>query len=62
MFPLNPEQAVYKSYVIQTILYGSEVWSMKGNKIRIWQRPEISVVRAMCGVQVKDRTDQKTFC
>ena len=37
------------------MLYGSEAWCLKENEMGILQRTEISMVIAMCGVQLKDR-------
>ena len=37
------------------ILYGSEAWCLKESEMGILQRTEGSMVRAMCGVQLKDR-------
>ena len=46
--------AVYMSYVRPAILYGSEAWCLKESETEIF-RTEGSMVRAMCGVQLKDR-------
>ena len=46
--------AVYERYVRPTILYGSEAWCQKENEIAILQCSERSMVRAMCGVKLKD--------
>ena len=37
------------------MLYGSRAWCLKESEIGILQRTERSMVRAMCGVQLKDR-------
>ena len=37
------------------ILYGSEAWCLKESEMGILQRTERSMVRALCGVQLKDR-------
>ena len=50
---LKLKGAVYKAYVSQTILYGSEESCLKD--MGILRRTERSMVRAMCGVQLKDR-------
>ena len=47
--------AVYKQYVRPAILYGSEAWCLKESEMGILQRTERSMVRAMCGAQLKDR-------
>ena len=47
--------AVYKSYVRPAILYGSEAWCLTESEMKILRWAERSTVRAMCGVQLKDR-------
>ena len=37
------------------MLYGSEAWCLKASEIGILQKTERSLVRAMCGLQLKDR-------
>ena len=54
-FPLMLKGAVHKSYVRPTILYGSEAWCLKESEMGILPRTKISMVRAMCGVSLKDR-------
>ena len=54
-FPLRLKGAVYKSYVWPAILYGSEVWCLRESEMVILQRTERSLVRAVYGVQLKDR-------
>ena len=54
-FPLKLKGAVYKSCVRPAILYDSEACCLKENEMGILQRTERSMVRAMCGVQLKDR-------
>ena len=54
-FPLKLKWAVYRSYVRPAILYGSAAWCLKEIEMGILQRTERSLVRAMCGVQLKDR-------
>ena len=54
-FLLKLKRSVYWSYVRPAILYGSEAWSLKESEMGILQRTERSMVRAMCGVQLKDR-------
>ena len=54
-FPLWLKGAVYMSYVLPAILFGSEAWCLKESEIGILQRIERSMVRAMCGVQLIDR-------
>ena len=43
------------SYVRPEILYGSEAWCLKESELGILRRTEKTMVRAMCGVQLKDR-------
>ena len=54
-FPLRLKGTVYKSYVNLVMLYGSEAWCLKESEMGMLQRTERSMVRAMCGVQLKDR-------
>ena len=54
-FPLILKGAVNKSYVRPAMLYGSEVWRLKESEMEILRWTEGSMVRAMCGVQLKDR-------
>ena len=51
---LKRKGAAYKSYVRPAILYGSEAWCLKESEIGILRRTESSMVRAICGVQLKD--------
>ena len=53
-FPLRQKWAVYVSYVRPAILYGSEAWCLKENEMEILRRTERSMMRAMCGVQLKN--------
>ena len=54
-FPLKQKGAVNKSYVRPAILHRGEAWCLKESEMGISQRTERSMVRAMCGVQFKDR-------
>ena len=54
-FPIELKGAVYGNYVRPAILYESEALCLKENEIGILHRTEISMVRAMCGVQLNDR-------
>ena len=47
--------AVCRSYVKLAMLYESEEWCLKESEMGTLQRTEKSMVRAMCGVQLKDR-------
>ena len=54
-FPLKLKGADYKSYERPKMPYKSEAWCLKVSEIGILQRTERSMVREMCGVQLKDR-------
>ena len=54
-FPLTLKGAVNKSYVRPPILHGSEAWYLKESEMGILRRTETSMVRVMCGVQLKDK-------
>ena len=54
-FPLRLNGSVYLSYVMPAILYGSEALCLKESEMVILWRTEESMVRAMCGVQLKDK-------
>ena len=47
--------AVCMSYVTPSILYGIEAWCQKESEMEILCRTERSMVRAMCGVQLRYR-------
>ena len=49
------KETVYMSYVRSAIVHGSEAWRPNKSEMGILQRAERSMVRAMCGVQLKDR-------
>ena len=51
-FPLKLNRAVYESYVWPAMLYGSEAWCLIESEMGILLT-ERSMVRAMCGVQLK---------
>ena len=51
---LKLKVAVYESYVGPAILYGCKAWWLKESEMGILRRTERSMVRAMCGVQIKD--------
>ena len=46
---------LFISYVRPVILHRSEAWCLKESEMGILRRTERSTVRAMCGVQLKDR-------
>ena len=54
IFPLRLKVAVCKSCVRPAMLYGSEAWRLKESEMVILRRTERSMVRSMCGVQLKD--------
>ena len=39
------------------MLYGSEAWCLKESEMGILRMTERSMVRAMCGAQLKDKKD-----
>ena len=49
IFPQNMKGAVYRS------MCGSEAWCLKESEVEILRRTERTMVRAMCGVQLKDK-------
>ena len=59
--PLRLKGAVYRCYVRQAILYGSEAWCLKESEMGILRRTERSMVGAMCRVQLKDRIRSMDF-
>ena len=54
-FPLGLNRAGYECCVRPTMLYACEAWCLKQSEMGILQRAKGSMVRAMCGVQLKDR-------
>ena len=60
-FPLGLKGAVCMRYVRPAILYGSEAWCEKISKMSVLRGTEGFMVRAMCGVQLKDRTRSLDF-
>ena len=54
-FSLRLERAVYQSYVRPAMLYGSETWCLRECEMVNLQRTERSMVKAMYGVQLRDR-------
>ena len=57
IFPLKLKGAVFKSYVRPALLYGSESWCLKESEMGILRRTDRSMVRAMCGAQLKYKKD-----
>ena len=60
-FPQKLKEAAHMSYVRPTILYESEAWCLKECEMGILRRTERSTVRAICGVQLKDRKRSTYF-
>ena len=55
-FTLKIKGKVYGCCVRSAILYGSEAWCLKENAKAILRKMERTMVRAMCGQKVVDRT------
>ena len=53
-FPIKPKLSVSKRNVVPAIVCGSEAWCLKESKMGILRSIERSMVRAMCGLQLKD--------
>jgi len=53
--PLKVRGQMYNSCVRSVILYGSETWPVKMEDNQRLQRTEMSMIRWMCGVKLKDR-------
>ena len=53
--PLKLKGAFYEIYVRPVILYRCEALCLKGSRMGILQGTKRYMVRAMCGVQLKDR-------
>ena len=60
-FPLKLKGAAYMRHVRPTIMYGSEIWCLRESEMGILRRIEGFMVRAMCGVQLKDRKISTDF-
>ena len=60
-FPPKLEVVAYMKYVEPAIMCGCEAWYLKYNEMGILQRNERSMVRAMCGVQLKGRKRAKNL-
>ena len=54
-FLLKLKGAVYNSYVRPAIPHEREAWCLNENAMGILRRTERPMVRARCGVQLKDR-------
>ena len=49
----------YSSYVLSSMLHGSETWPVRKENVVALQRAEMRMVRWMCGVKLKDRLPSK---
>ena len=56
-FPLGLKGTIFMCYVRLVVLYGREAWCLKESEMGILCRTERPIVRAMCGVQLKDKKD-----
>ena len=54
-FSLRMKGMVYRSCVRSAMLYGSETWSLRENKMTILRRIERVMMRSMCRVKLGDR-------
>ena len=54
-FPLRLKGAAYESYTRLAMLYASELWCLRESEMGILRKTDRSMVKAMCGVQLKDR-------
>ena len=59
-FHLRLLGAVYKYCIKKTLLYESESWCLQESEMVILLRAEVSMVRAIFGVQLKDRKNLNT--
>jgi len=50
---------LYSSCVQSSMLHGSETWPVRKENVVALQRAEMSMVRWMCGVKVKERVPSK---
>ena len=55
LFVDERKDILYMSYVRLAMLYGTETWCLRENKVAILRRVERFMVRAMCSVQLVDR-------
>ena len=58
-FPLAPPKVPFKSYIRPEIQYGSTVWCLKENEIRIMTETGRPMLTAMCRVQLDIRKTAK---
>ena len=58
-FSVKMKERIYQSYVRSAMLYGSETWCLRENKMAIL-RTKKAMMRAMCKVKViEKRTNQE---
>ena len=58
-FLVKMKERIYQSYIRSAMLYGSETWCLKENKMAIL-RTKKAMMRAMCKVKViEKRTNQE---
>ena len=60
-FTLKLRGAVYWSYIRPGILYEGDKWCLKESEMGILRMTERSMVRATCGVQLRDRRRSTYF-
>ena len=58
-FSLKTKGMVYRSCVNLAMLYGSEIWCLRENKMAILRRCEKAMVRAMCGVKLMEKKEDR---
>ena len=54
-FLLKMKGMVYWSCVRSVMLYGSETWCLRENKMAILRRTKRAMVRAMCGAKLMEK-------
>ena len=54
-FSFKMKRMVYRSFVRSVMLYGSETWCLRENKMAILRRTERTMVRAMCGAKLMEK-------
>ena len=58
-FSVKMKERIYQSYIRSAMLYGSETWCLRENKMAIL-RTKKAMMRAMCKVKViEKRTNQE---
>ena len=54
-FSLKMKGKIYQSCVRSAMLYGSETWLLRENKMAILRRTKKTMMRAMCGVKIIEK-------